>query len=66
MTTKVKNPDQTEAHLAISINGAPARSFPLTVLRKICFGGLYVKPDWPMGMQRSMEIRLDLDSITVQ
>jgi len=36
------------------------------VLRKICFGGLYVRPEWPMGMLRGSEIRLDLDSITVQ
>jgi hypothetical protein len=51
---------------SIAVNGSKGAEFPTPVLRKICFGGLYVKPDWPMGMQRSMEIRLDLDSIILQ
>ena len=51
---------------SIALNGCKPAEFPTPVLRKICFGGLYVKPDWPLGMQRSVEIRLDLDSIAVQ
>jgi hypothetical protein len=50
----------------IAVNGGKPAEFPTPVLRKICFGGLYVRPEWPMGMMRASEIRLDLDSITVQ
>lgn len=51
---------------AIAVNGGQPAEFPTPVLRKICFGGLYVRPEWPMGMSRGSEIRLDLDSITVK
>ena len=51
---------------AVAVNGGKPVEFPTPVLRKICFGGLYVRPEWPMGMSRANEIRLDLDSITVQ
>jgi hypothetical protein len=36
------------------------------LLRKICFGGLYIAPEWPMGMSRSSDVRLKLDSIVVE
>jgi hypothetical protein len=56
----------TRQGTTIAINGGRPAEFPTPVLRKICFGGLYVRPEWPMGMMRGSEIRLDLDSITVQ
>jgi hypothetical protein len=55
----------TRKDTSISINGGQPAVFPTPVLRKICFGGLYVRPEWPMGMSRASEIRLDLDSITI-
>ena len=51
--------------LGISLDGAAAKEFPTAVLRKICFGGLYEKPDWPQGMQRASDVRIDLDSVSV-
>jgi hypothetical protein len=50
----------------LSVNGSDPAEHPTPVLRKICFGGLYVSPRWPMGMERAQEVRLDLDSITVR
>ena len=38
----------------------------MPVLRKICFGGLYVAPQWPMGMQWESDVRIRLDSIRVE
>jgi hypothetical protein len=49
-----------------SVNGSDPVEHPTPVLRKVCFGGLYVRPRWPMGMERAQEVRLDLDSITVR
>ena len=49
--------------LAMS-NGRP--SFPMSVLRKICFGGLYVEPQWPMGTQWASDMRLKLNSVVVE
>lgn len=51
---------------SFNVNQGEPVELPTPVLRKICFGGLYVRPRWPMGMERSQEVRLDLDSITVQ
>ncbi|HUT91236.1 MAG TPA: sialidase family protein [Thermoguttaceae bacterium] len=56
----------TEAGFSVSVNQSPAQSFPMPLLRKICFGGLYVSPEWPMGMQWNSEVRLKLDSIRVE
>jgi hypothetical protein len=45
------------------------RSGPRTLgrlLRKICFGGLYEAPEWPMGMLQASEIRLSLASIVIE
>ncbi len=52
--------------VSVALNGAPARSVPVTVLRKICFGGLYVPPEWPMGMSRPADVRLKLDTLRVE
>jgi hypothetical protein len=38
----------------------------MPVLRKICFGGLYVEPQWPTGTRRAGEMRLKLDSFVVE
>ena len=38
----------------------------MPLLRKICFGGLYVAPEWPMGMSWNSDVRLKLDSIVVE
>ena len=52
--------------LSVSINGAKAQSFKRALLRKICFGGLYVAPPWPMGMAGSSDVQVKLDSIKVE
>jgi hypothetical protein len=51
---------------SVAINGAAPQSFTHPLLRKICFGGLYERPEWPLGMSRPNDIRLDLDSIVVR
>jgi hypothetical protein len=51
---------------SIALNGGKPLSFDVPLMRKICFGGLYERPEWPMGMWNSSEIRVDLDSITVE
>jgi hypothetical protein len=56
----------TEKGLSVAVNKSPAVSFEKPILRKICFGGLYVAPEWPMGMSRSSDVRLKLDSIVVE
>ena len=58
--------EMSDSALSISVNGRTAKSFDVSPLRKICFGGLYEPPDWPMGMQRSMDLRVRLDSIRIQ
>lgn len=52
--------------LSVSINEAPALPVKRALLRKICFGGLYVAPQWPMGTQWASDVRLKLDSIRVE
>lgn len=56
----------TEEGFSVSVNRSPAESFPMPLLRKICFGGLYVPPEWPMGMRWNSDVRLKLDSIRVE
>jgi hypothetical protein len=51
---------------SVAVNGAAAATFTHPLLRKICFGGLYERPQWPLGMTRPNDIRLDLDSIVVR
>ena len=51
---------------SVSLNGGPAQTFNTSLLQKICFGGLYERPEWPLGMTHAHEIRLDLDSIVLQ
>jgi hypothetical protein len=52
--------------LTTSINSSVNQSFDIRVLRKICFGGLYVAPEWPIGTSQSnSDIRLRLDLIYV-
>ncbi len=52
--------------LSVSINGAPAQTFKRALLRKICFGGLYAAPPWPMGMSPNNDVQVKLDSIKVE
>jgi len=56
----------TETGFSVSVNQSPAQSFPLPLLRKICFGGLYATPEWPIGRSASSDIRLKLNSILVK
>jgi hypothetical protein len=56
----------TETGFSVSVNKSPAQSFPLPLLRKVCFGGLYVAPEWPQGMSWNSDVRLKLDSIVVE
>ena len=56
----------TTVGFSVSVNHSPAQSLKKTLLRKICFGGLYVAPPWPMGMVGSNDVRLKLDSIRVE
>jgi hypothetical protein len=55
-----------ESGFSVSVNKSPAQSFPLPLLRKMCFGGLYVAPEWPQGMSWNSDIRLRLASIIVE
>jgi len=55
-----------EKGFSVSINRSPSQTFPLPLLRKICFGGLYATPEWPRGRQPNSDIRLKLDSIIVE
>lgn len=54
------------SEFSVSVDGSDPRLFQVPLLRKICFGGLYERPDWPMGMTRSSDIRLKLDSIVAR
>lgn len=54
-----------ESAFSVCINGSSPKAFDVALLRKICFGGLYEPPEWPMGMSRSSDVRLRLDSIVV-
>jgi len=36
------------------------------VLRKLCFGGLYEAPEWPMGLFQAEDVAIDLDSIGLE
>lgn len=55
-----------ESGFSVSANKSPAQSFPLPLLRKICFGGLYVAPEWPQGMSWNSDVQLKLDTIVVE
>jgi len=56
----------TDRDASISVNGAPALRIEKTLLRKICFGGLYVAPPWPMGTSRASDVRLKLDTLVIE
>ncbi|MBI5683648.1 MAG: exo-alpha-sialidase [Verrucomicrobia bacterium] len=56
----------TESGFSVSVNKSPTQSFPLPLLRKICFGGLYAAPEWPQGMSWNSDVRLKLNSIVVE
>ena len=58
--------EMTPAGFSVSVNQSAPQSFAKPLLRKICFGGLYVAPEWPMGMSRAGDVRLKLDSIVVE
>lgn len=55
----------TPEGFSVVANGSPAQSFKKPLLRKICFGGLYVAPEWPMGMSGSSDVRIKIDSVRV-
>lgn len=50
----------------VRIDDQPAQSFARPVLRKVAFGGLYVPPEWPQGVSRASEVRLNLRTILVE
>ena len=52
--------------VSVTVNNFPAQVLKKSLLRKICFGGLYVAPAWPVGMVCSSDVRLKLDSICVE
>ncbi|MEI7729814.1 MAG: sialidase family protein [Verrucomicrobiota bacterium] len=51
---------------SVTLNSALPINVKRVLLRKICFGGLYVAPAWPMGMQWTSDVRLKLDTIQVE
>ena len=57
----------TTSTITITVNNNPAIELPIVVLRKICFGGLSVKPAWPRPAHniRPSITSLKLDSIVV-
>lgn len=58
--------DLGEKDLHVSVNGGTPHSLNKSLLRKICFGGLYVAPQWPIGTQWASDVRLRLESILVE
>ena len=58
--------EMNQTAFSVSVNGLEAQSFEIPLLRKICFGGLYEPPEWPMGVSRASDVRLDLSSIVVE
>lgn len=56
----------TQDGVSVSVNKSAAQAVQKPLLRKICFGGLYVAPPWPLGMAGSNDVRLKLDSIRVE
>jgi hypothetical protein len=55
----------SEIGFSVAVNDAAPQAFEQRLLRKICFGGLYVAPEWPVGIKNADEVRLDLDSIVL-
>lgn len=55
----------TNSSVSVSINQLNMKKFNSFVLRKICFGGLYVAPEWPIGMYRSSDVRIKIDTIKI-
>ncbi len=51
---------------SVSVNGSTPLPVKRPLLRKICFGGLYVAPQWPMGTQWASDVRIRLNSIRVE
>jgi hypothetical protein len=51
---------------SVSVNNSAPQSVRKPLLRKICFGGLYVVPHWPMGTQCASDMRVKLDSILIE
>ncbi len=43
--------------------GGAEKTIPLPLLRKISFGGLYERPEWPMGSAWGEDVAIDLASI---
>ena len=55
----------TREGFTVQVDQQEPRRFDGALLRKVCFGGLYEKPEWPMGMLRSQDVRLRTDTIEV-
>ncbi len=52
--------------IEVAVNNSTVQKHDISVLRKICFGGLYVPPEWPIGTSQFVtDLRLKLDSIKV-
>lgn len=58
--------EMAESTLTVRIGDSAAKSLDASVLRKICFGGLYEPPEWPMGMKWASEVRVRVESIKVE
>jgi hypothetical protein len=56
----------TQKDFSVSVNNAPPVVVDKALLRKICFGGLYVAPLWPQSMNRASDIRLKLDTLIIE
>lgn len=55
-----------EKSCSVSVNGSAPQSIDSHIMRKICFGGLYVPPEWPQGMARNLDVQVKLDTIRVK
>jgi hypothetical protein len=58
--------EMTQKGFSVSVNNEPQVVVDKALLRKICFGGLYVAPQWPQGMGRASDIRLKLDTLVIE
>ena len=58
--------EMAESTLSVRIRDAGPKPFAASVLRKICFGGLYERLEWPIGMKWASEVRVKVESIEVE
>lgn len=54
-----------ESSFSAKLDDGERAVFKGSLLRKLCFGGLYETPEWPLGCARAEDVEIDLNSIIV-